>query len=68
MFSVPKINKCCATCDNWQGARKKTCFGAETDTNSVRGQCSAGVHSLDTSGHKAFEGNYCKQFKKWREL
>lgn len=68
MFCVPKINTCCAVCDNWQGVRKKTCYGAETESNMVFGQCGVGVNSVYTSGHTAGDGTYCKKFKKWREL
>ncbi len=68
MFDVPKLNTCCATCEYWQGPRKKTCFGVSTASNMSIGKCTQGVPSLYTSGHYAHTGNYCNKFKRWSEL
>ena len=68
MFSAPRNNRCCATCKNWAGVRKKTCYGVEAPSGVERGKCLAGVYTSATSGHCAYEGTDCKKFEKWSEI
>ncbi len=69
MWTATKSTKCCATCANWGGARKRTYANcSETPNPGTRGKCYEGVFTSVTQGQCACEGRNCPKYTLWGAL
>lgn len=64
MSSMPKGNKCCATCLFWSGPRKISTLSVEVPSINVRAKCLNGKPGDATPGPSACSSASCNLYKK----
>ena len=68
MWTQPKGNKCCATCQYWCGPRTAHHSGAAVvDSPGTRGKCAAGTPGDAIPGPTAMRSS-CAKYQVWANL